>query len=161
LAFQFAGYLEERATKGEKAYAFNQWDVMYTADFIDALNRSWAFKDLEDAIDIAQTTKFRFVCCTPLRLFDQAEAVMKLVYVMRRKGMTTRQKLGDSYPSWYVTNASSLRAKEMKQTLEAEIADEERQREAECQRIRELDDDIPVLTLTTTGRIRCITPECP
>jgi hypothetical protein len=57
LAYQFAGYLEERAAKGEKAYAFNQWEVMYTSDFIDALSRGWKFKDIEDAIDAAQTTK--------------------------------------------------------------------------------------------------------
>jgi len=161
LAFQFAGYLEDRAARGENAFAFAKWEEMYTADFIDALNRGWTFKDLEDAIDVALTTKLRFVCCTPLRLFDQSESVMKLVYMLRQKGMTARQKLGDSYPSWYVTNASSLQAGEMKQTFETEIADKERQREAECQRLRELDEDIPVITLTTTGRIKCITPECP
>jgi hypothetical protein len=161
LAYQFAGLLEERSAKGEKAFAFDKWDVMYTADFIDALNRGWTFKDLEDAIDIAQTTKFRFVCCTPRRLFDQAESVMKLVHMMCRKGMTIRQKLGDGYPSWYVTKASSLQVEEMKQTVDAEIAEEERQREAECQCLRELDKDIPVLTLTTIGRIKCIAPECP
>ena len=161
LAFQFAGYLEERAAKGEKAYAFSQWEVMYTADFVDALNRGWKFKDVEDAIDIAQTTKFRFVCCTPRRLFDNAESVMKLVHVMRRKGMTPRQKLGDSYPSWYLINAGSLQVDEMKLAVGSEITEEERQRESECQRLRELGEDIPVLTLTTTGRIKCITPECP
>ena len=74
LAFQFAGYLEGRAANGEKAYAFSQWEVMYTADFIDALNRGWLFKDLEDAIDHAQTTKFRFICCTPRRLLDNGES---------------------------------------------------------------------------------------
>jgi hypothetical protein len=74
LAFQFAGYLEERAAKGEKAYAFNQWEVMYAADFIDALHRGWKFKDVEDAIDLAQTTKFRFVCCTPRRLSIMRES---------------------------------------------------------------------------------------
>jgi hypothetical protein len=79
LAFQFAGYLEQRASKGEKAYAFNQWEVMYTADFIDALIRGWKFKDLEDAIDLAQTTKFRFVCCTPRRLLlgDHLKAAIR------------------------------------------------------------------------------------
>jgi len=37
LAFQFAGYLEERAERGEKAFAFTRWEIMYTADFIEYL----------------------------------------------------------------------------------------------------------------------------
>lgn len=32
LSHQFAGYLEDRKAKGEKAYAFDHWDVLYTAD---------------------------------------------------------------------------------------------------------------------------------
>ena len=107
LAYQFAGYLEERKAKGEKAYAFDHWGVLYTADFIDALNRGWRFKDIEDAIDAAQTTKYRFVCCTPRRLFENGESVMKLVYALRRTGKTLRQKLGEQYPSWYLDNAGS------------------------------------------------------
>lgn len=161
LAFQFAGYLEERKAKGEKAYAFIQWEVMYTADFIDAFHRGWKFKDIEDAIDAAQKTKHRFVCCTPRRLLENGESVMKLVCVLRRKGQTMRQKLGERYPSWYLNNAGSHVAQEMKQAFEDEIADEQRQREEELQRDRELDQDVPILVLKTTGKIRCINPDCP
>lgn len=100
LAYQFAGYLQARAARGERAYAFDRWEVMYTADFIDALNRGWKFKDIEDAIDADHKTKHRFVCCTPRRLLENGESVMKLVYVQRRKGQTLRQKLGERYPSW-------------------------------------------------------------
>ena len=161
LAYQFAGNLEERKAKGEKAYAFNQWEIMYTADFIDALNRGWRFKDIEDAIDAAQTTKHRFVCCTPRRLLDNGESVMKLVSVLRRKGQTLRQRLGEQYTSWYLDNAGSHAVEEMKQALEDEIAGEQRQHEEELQRERELDEDVPILTLKTTGKFQCITPDCP
>jgi hypothetical protein len=161
LAFQFAGYLEERAAKGEKAYAFAMWEVMYTADFVDALNRGWKFKDIEDAIDAAQATKYRFVCCTPRRLLDNGESVMKLVHVLRRKGQTLRQKLGEKYPSWYLDNAGSLVGQETKQAHDDELAEEQRSREKELQREVELDEDVPILTLKTTGKIRCINPDCP
>ncbi len=161
LAYQFAGYLEERKARGEKAYAFTQWEVIYTADFIDALSRGWRFKDIEDAIDAAQTTKYRFVCCTPRRLFENAESVMKLVYVMRRKGVTLRQKLGERYPSWYLDNADSLEVQEMQEAVAEEMAEEERQHGEEIQRDRELDADIPIRTLTTIGKFKCITPDCP
>jgi hypothetical protein len=161
LAFQFAGYLEERKAKGEKAYAFNQWEVMYTADFVDALNRGWKFKDIEDAIDAAQKTKHRFVCCTPRRLLENGESLMKLVYVLRRKGQTMRHRLGDQYPSWYLDNAGSHVAQEMKQAVDDELAEEQRSSEEELQRERELDEDIPIRTLATTGKIRCINPDCP
>jgi hypothetical protein len=161
LATQFAGYLEERRARGEKAYAFNYWETSYTADFIEALNRGWKFKDIEDAIDLAQTTKFRFVCCKPRRLFENGEAVMKLVHVMRRKGKTARQKLGDSYSSWYLENADSIEVQEMKRAVSEEAAAEEQEAEEERQREIDLDADIPILTLRTTGKIKCITPECP
>jgi hypothetical protein len=161
LATQFAGYLEERRARGEKAYAFNYWETSYTADFIEALNRGWKFKDIEDAIDLAQTTKFRFVCCTPRRLFESGESVMKLVHVMRRKGKTARQKLGDSYSSWYIENADSIEVQEMKRAVSEEAAAEEQEAEEERQREIDLDADIPILRLRTTGRIKCITPECP
>jgi hypothetical protein len=161
LAYQFAGYLEERAAKGEKAYAFNQWEIMYTADFVDALHRGWKFKDIEDAIDAAQTTKHRFVCCTPRRLLENGESVMKLVYALRRKGVTLRQKLGEQYPSWYLDNAGSHAVEEMKQALDDEHAEEQRLREEEAQRERTLDEDVPILTIKTTGKFQCITPDCP
>jgi hypothetical protein len=132
-----------------------------TADFIDALNRGWRFKDIEDAIDAAQTTKYRFVCCTPRRLFENGESVMKLVYVMRRKGVTVRQKLGERYQSWYLNSAGSLEVEEQKQSFDSEVEAKRRQREEELQRERELDEDIPIRTLSTTGKIRCINPDCP
>jgi hypothetical protein len=160
LAYQFAGYLEQRKAKGEKAYAFEHWEVLYTSDFIDALNRGWKFKDIEDAIDAAQTTKHRFVCCTPLRLLENGESVMKLVYVLRRKGETLRQRLGEQYPSWYLENAGSHAVQEMKRAHEDEIAGEQQQHEEELQRERELDEDVPILTLKTTGKFQCITPDC-
>jgi hypothetical protein len=134
---------------------------MYTADFIDALNRGWRFKDVEDAIDAAQTTKHRFVCCTPRRLFENAESVMKLVYALRRKEVTLRQKLGEQYPSWYLENAGSHGVEEMRQAVEEEAAKEQRTAEEERQRERELDEDVPIRTLSTTGRIKCINPDCP
>jgi hypothetical protein len=161
LAFQFAGYLEQRASKGEKAYAFTRWEIMYTADFIEALNRGWKFKDLEDAIDLAQTTKFRFVCCTPRRLLDNGESVMKLVYALRRKGDTIRQKLGELYPSWYLDHADSLEVEEQKLSFDNEVEAKCRHQEEELHRERELDEDIPIMTLRTTGKIRCINPDCP
>jgi hypothetical protein len=161
LAYQFAGYLEERKAKGEKAYAFEQWEVMYTADFIDALNRGWKFKDVEDAIDHAQTTKYRFSCCTPCRLLDNGESLMKQVYAMRRKGMTVRQKLGDRYSSWYLNNADSLEVEEQKRAIDSLVDAKYRQQEEELQRDRELDEDIPIRTLAATGKIRCINPDCP
>ena len=161
LAYQFAGYLEERKARGEKAYAFAQWEVMYTSDFIDALNRGWRFKDLEDAIDAAQTTKHRFVCCTPRRLLENGESVMKLVHALRRKGQTLRLKLGEHYPSWYLNNAGSYVVEEMKQTVEDEIAEEQRSAEDERQRERELDEDVPILALAITGKVKCINPDCP
>jgi len=160
LAYQFAGYLEQRKAKGEKAYAFEHWEVLYTSDFIDALNRGWKFKDIEDAIDAAQTTKHRFVCCTPLRLLENGESVMKLVYGLRRKGETLRQRLGEQYPSWYLENAGSHAVQEMKRAHEDEIAGEQQQHEEELQRERELDEDVPILTLKTTGKFQCITPDC-
>jgi hypothetical protein len=161
LAFQFAGYLEERKSRGEKAFAFNQWEVMYTADFVDALNHGWKFKDVEDAIDLAQTTKFRFVCCTPLRLFENAESVMKLVYALRRKGATRRQRLGGQYPSWYLDNSGTHAVEEMRQMVVEEAAEEQRSVEQERQREMELDEDVPILTLKTTGKFQCIVPDCP
>lgn len=161
LAFQFAGYLEGRAANGEKAYAFSQWEVMYTADFIDALNRGWTFKDLEDAIDHAQTTKFRYICCTPRRLLDNGESLMKQVYAMRRKGMTSRQKLGERYQSWYVDNADSLEVEEQKESFDVEVEAKCRKQREEIQRERELDEDIPIRTLATTGKVKCISPDCP
>ncbi len=161
LAFQFAGYLEERAAKGEKAYAFDHWGVLYTADFIDALARGWEFKDVEDAIDLSQTTKFRFICCTPRRLFENGESVMKLVYALRRTGKTLRQKLGERYPSWYLENAGSHGVEEMRQAVEEEAAKEQRTAEEERQREIKLDDDVPILALSTTGSIPCIMPGCP
>lgn len=161
LAYQFAGYLEERKAKGEKAYAFTQWEVMYAAYFIDALNQGWRFKDVEDAIDAAETTKHRFVCCTPRRLLENGESVMKLVYALRRKGETLRQKLGEQYTSWYLDNAGSHAVGEIKQTLDDEHAEEQRLREEEAQRERKLDEDVPILTLKTTGKFQCITPDCP
>jgi hypothetical protein len=161
LAYQLAGYLEERKAKGEKAYAFDHWAVLYTADFIDALNRGWRFKDIEDAIDAAQTTKYRFVCCTPLRLFENGESVMKLVYALRRTGKTLRQKLGEQYPSWYLGNAGSYAVEEMKQTVEDDVAEEQRSAEEERRREMELDEDVPVLALVTTGKVKCINPDCP
>src|ERR1035438_3407723 len=118
LAYPFPGYLEDRAARGEKAYAFNQWEIMYTADFIDAIHSGWRFKEIEDAIDAAQTTKHRFVCCTPRRLLENGESVMKLVCVLRRKRQTIRQKLGEQYPSWYLDNAGSHAVEEMKQAAE-------------------------------------------
>lgn len=151
LSYQFAGYLEQRAAKGEKAFAFNQWEVMYTADFIDALNRGWTFKDLEDAIDHAQTTKFRFTCCTPRRLLENGESLMKQVYAIRRKGMTIRQKLGDRYSSWYLDHAGTLELEEQKQSFESE---------AEASHNLQ-DEDIPIQTLATTGKVKCINPDCP
>lgn len=160
LAYQLAGYLEGRAAKGEKAYAFNQWETMYTADFVDALNRGWKFKDVEDAIDLAQTTKFRFICCTPRRLLDNGEKLMKQVYAMRRKGMTVRQKLGEHYQSWYLNNADTLEIEEQKQSLDIEVEAKCRQQEEELRRERGLDEDIPIRTLATTGKIRCINPDC-
>src|ERR1035437_4269107 len=160
LAYQFAGYLEQRKAKGEKAYAFEHWEVLYTSDFIDALNRGWKFKDIEDAIDAAQATKHRFVCCPPLRLLENGESVMKLVYVLRRKGETLRQRLGEQYPSWYLENAGSHAVQEMKRAHEDEIAREQQQHEEELQRERELDEDVPILTLKTTGKFQCITPDC-
>jgi hypothetical protein len=161
LAYQFAGYLEERKAKGENTYAFDHWEVLYTSDFIDALNRGWLFKDIEDAIDAAQTTKYRFLCCTPRRLFENAESVMKLVHALRRTGKTLRQKLGDRYSSWYLDNAGSYAVQEMKQVVEDEVAEEQRSAEEARQREMELDEDVPILALTTTGRIPCITPGCP
>jgi hypothetical protein len=161
LAFQFAGYLEERKAKGEKAYAFDHWGILYTADFIDALNRGWRFKDIEDAIDAAQTTKYRFICCTPLRLFESGESVMKLVYALRRTGKTLRQKLGDRYSSWYLDNAASHAVQEMQQVVEDEVAEEHRSAEEARQREMELDEDVPILAITTRGRIPCIMPDCP
>ncbi len=161
LAFQFAGYLEERKAKGENAYAFKVWPIMYTADFIDALNRGWLFKDIEDAIDAAQTTKYRFLCCTPRRLFENGESVMKLVHVLRRTGKTLRQKLGNRYSSWYLDNAGSHAVQEMKQVVEDEVAEEQRSAEEARRRERELDDDVPILTLKTTGKFQCIVPGCP
>jgi hypothetical protein len=160
LAYQFAGYLEQRKAKGEKAYAFEHWEVLYTSDFIDALNRGWKFKDIEDAIDAAQTTKHRFVCCTPLRLLENGESVMKLVYVLRRKGETLRQRLGEQYPSWYLDHAGSHAVEEMKQAVEYEVAEEQRLKEEEEKRDRELDEDVPILTLNTTVKFSCITPDC-
>jgi hypothetical protein len=161
LAFQFAGYLVERAAQGEKAYAFSAWQIVYTADFIDALNRGWKFKDLEDAIDLAQTTKFRFICCTPHRLLDNGESLMKQVYAMHRKGTTVRQKLGERYVSWYLDNAGTLELEEQKQSFDSELEAKRRQQEEELQREHELDEDIPIVTLATTGRVRCINPDCP
>jgi hypothetical protein len=161
LAYQLTGYLEQRKAAGEKAYAFNQWEVMYTADFIDALNRGWKFKDLEDAIDLAQTTKFRFICCTPLRLLDNGESLMKQVHAMRRKGVTVRQKLGERHCSWYLDNAGSPEVEEQKQSFDNEVEAKCRQQVEELQRERELNEDIPIRTLSTTGRVKCLTPDCP
>ena len=161
LAFQLAGYLEERKAKGEKAYAFDHWAVLYTADFVDALNRGWRFKDIEDAIDLAQTTKFRFICCTPRLLFEHGESVMKLVYALRRTGKTLRQKLGDQYSSWYLNNASSLEVEEQKQSFDSEAEATRLQKEEDLKRECELDEDIPIRTLSTTGKVKCITPDCP
>ena len=104
LAYQFAGYLEERASRGDKVYAFKEWQSLYTADFLDALNRGWSFKDLEDAIDLIQRTKHQSLCVTPWRLLENDESVMKMVYLMRRKSNTLRQTLNDSYDSWYLKN---------------------------------------------------------
>jgi len=81
--------------RAKKPTPSTQWEVMYAAYFIDALNQGWRFKDVEDAIDAAETTKHRFVCCTPRRLLENGESVMKLVYALRRKGETLRQKLGE------------------------------------------------------------------
>src|ERR1035437_9700787 len=134
---------------------------MYTADFIDALNRGWLFKDLEDAIDLAQTTKFRFICCTPRRLLDNGESVMNLVYAMRRKEVTVRQKLGERCQSWYLDNAGTLEGNEMKLAFESEIESERRQQEEELQRERELDEDIPLRILSTSGKVKCTNPDCP
>jgi hypothetical protein len=161
LAYQFAGYLEDRKAKGERAYAFNHWEVLYTADFIDALSGGWRFKDLEDAIDAAQTTKHRFICCTPRRLLEHGESVMKLVYVLRRKGETLRQKFRERYTSWYLDNAGSHALEEMRQSIEDHAAEEERAAEEEHQREIELDQDVPILALKKTGEFPCIMPDCP
>ncbi len=161
LGFQFAGYLEERAAKGEKAYPFRKWEVMYTADFIDAFDRGWKFKNIEDAIDIAQTTKFRFSCCTPRLLLDHGESLMKQVWAMRRNGTTARQKLGERYPSWYLDNAHSLEVEGGKPSLDFDLHSKQAQREAELQVEKELDEDVPIRTLSTMGRIRCINQDCP
>lgn len=160
LAYQFAGYLEERAARGEKAYAFAQWEIMYTADFIDAINRGWRFKDIEDAIDAAQTTKHRFVCCTPRRLLENGEALMKLVYALRRKGQTQRQRLGDRYPSWYLDNAGSCAVEEARPVVENEVAATQQQDEETCKET-ELDADVPIPVLKTDGNVKCINPSCP
>ena len=160
LAYQLAGYLEDRKARGEKAYAFDAWEVMYTSDFIDAINRSWKFKDLEDLIDVAQTTKYRFICCTPRLLFENAEAVMKVVHMLRKKGMTTRQKLGEQYPSWYLENASSIEMREEKQAIDGALAERHLLEGEECRHVPDLDEDVPILTLSITGQIPCINRDC-
>jgi hypothetical protein len=92
---------------------------------------------------------------------ENGESVMKLVYALRRKGETLRQRLGEQYPSWYLDNAGSHAVQEMKRAHEDEIAGEQQQHEEELQRERELDEDVPILTLKTTGKFQCITPDCP
>lgn len=161
LGYQLAGYLQERAANGEKAYAFSEWKIMYTADFIDALNRGWKFKDLEDAIDLAQRTKFRFSCCTPRRLLENGDSLMKQVWVMRRKGITVRQKLAERYWSWYLDFANSLEIELEKESFESDHNSKQLQREVESQQEQELDEDIPIRTLSTTGEISCINQDCP
>jgi hypothetical protein len=49
----------------------------------------------------------------------------------------------------------------MKQAVENDVANSNRAREEARQLEAELDEDVPILALTTTGRIPCLTPGCP
>jgi hypothetical protein len=75
--------------------------------------------------------------------------------------VTVRQKLGERYQSWYLDNADTLEGNEMKRAFESEIEAESRQQEEELQRERELDEDIPLRILSTSGKVKCINPDCP